>query len=208
MGLYKKLQLIYNNSIRNLLPKKDRTLAGVDVHDTPLFDLNADNPNYKIGLILSIYDHVSADDIVEIVGFGRGVTTTHIFRAGATEVIGYEGAKNMLEKGVETVKRNCEDIPSLTVNHAIVGDPVDVYGDFSNAKIIPPSQLSTANVLILDCEGAEISILSNLSNYPETIVCESHPAEGAPAEKIIELLENRYEVSTRSHKPERDAKKS
>ncbi len=207
MRLYNKLQFAYNNTIRDILPKKNRTLAEVDVHDTPLFDLHANNPRYKIGLILSIYDHVSVGDTVEIVGFGRGVTTTHIFRAGATRVIGYEGASNMIEKGIETVKRNCEDISSLTVNHSIIGDPVDVYGDFSDAKVISPSKISTADVLVLDCEGAEMSILSDIGTYPEKIICESHPTKGAPSGEIIELLKNRYNVSTRSHKLDRNAKK-
>jgi hypothetical protein len=113
----------------------------------------------------------------------------------------------MIKKGVDTVKRNYEDIPSLTVKHSIVGDPVDVYGDFSDAAIIPPSELADSDTLVLDCEGAESSILFNLGNYPETVICETHPTKGAPAEKIVELLEEQYVVSTRSHKPRRDAKR-
>jgi hypothetical protein len=61
--------------------QKNRKLAEVTVRDTPLFDLHADNHRYKIGLILALYDYVSLGDEVEIVGFGRGVTTTHIFWA-------------------------------------------------------------------------------------------------------------------------------
>jgi hypothetical protein len=206
MDIYRKVQKVYNNSIRDSLPKKNRSLAGVHVRDTPLFDLHADNPRYKIGLILALYDYVSPGDQVEIVGFGRGVTTTHMFWAGASQVIGYEGAMSMIEKGVETVKRNCVTTPSLTVKHSIVGDPIDVYGNFSDAKIISPSELADSDILVLDCEGAEKSILTDLGNHPETVICETHPTKGAPAEKIVELLEDQYVVSTRSHKPQRDAK--
>lgn len=207
MDLYRRIQAIYNRTIRESLSKKCRTLSDVEVQDTPLFDLHADNPMYKIGLVLSIYDYVSTGDQVEIIGFGRGVTTTHIFRAGATKVIGYDGALNMIKKGVDTVKRNVDEIPSLRVKHSIIGDPIDVYGDFSDAKVISPSELSAADVLVLDCEGAEKSILSELGTYPSTIICESHPTKGAPAEEIVKILDDHYEVTLRSHKAKPDAKK-
>jgi hypothetical protein len=42
----------------------------------------------------------------------------------------------MIEKAVDTVKRNVEDISSLKIKHSIIGDSIDVYGNFSDAKII------------------------------------------------------------------------
>lgn len=206
MSVYQWVQKTYNNTIRESLPHKDRTLAEVKVRDTPLFDLTADNPLYKIGLILAIYDNVSPDDQVEIVGFGRGVTTTHILYAGASHVVGYEGAQHMIEKGIDTVERNFGESSPIEVQHAIVGDPVDVYGDHSDATVVPPSDLSSADILVLDCEGAEISILSNLGDYPKTVICESHPTKGAPSSEIVDLLDDQYTVTTRSHKPKRNAK--
>lgn len=204
--MYNLIQKVYNRTIREYLPNKSRILANVDVHDTPLLDLTANNPLYKIGLILSIYDYISDGDYVEVVGFGRGVTSTHIFWAGASSVKGYEAASNMIEKGIDTVDRNYGTLHELDVMHAVVGDPIDVYGDFSTADIISPSELSDADVLVLDCEGAELSILSNLGTYPKTIICESHPVKGASAEKIIEILSEQYDITIRSHKPARDAK--
>lgn len=206
MPVYRWIQQIYNSTIRLYLPNKSRTLTRVDVKDTPLFDRSADNPEYKIGLILALYDNISTNDHVDIVGFGRGVTTTHCLYAGASHVIGYEGAVNMIRKGTDTVERNFGDTSSIDVRHAIVGEPIDVYGDSSDAAIISPSDLSDADALVLDCEGAEISILSELGSLPETIICESHPKKGAPAEEIVDLLNDEYTVTTRSHKPEQDAK--
>ena len=206
MNVYHKIQQLYNSTVRDLLPEKNRKLTGVNVQDTPLFDIYADNPTYKIGLILAIYDYVSEGDSVEIVGFGRGVTTTHIFQAGASQVVGYEGAPKMIKKGVDTVKQNIGEINSMRIKHAIVGDPIDVYGDFSDAKTIPPAELAMGDILVLDCEGAEISILSNLGNYPDTVICESHPTKGSPSHKVSELLEENYVVSTRSQKPAPDTK--
>jgi hypothetical protein len=189
-----------------MLPTKDRTLAGVTLDDAPLFDLTVERPLYKIGLILSIYDHVSDSDHVEIVGFGRGVSTTHILRAGAGTVTGYEGAANMITKGKKTVARNYDGTPSLDVRHAVVGESIDVYGDQSNAQSVHPSELSDADVLVLDCEGAEISILENLGTNPQTILCESHPSKEAPVSKITSAMGDRYTTTVRKQKPRTDAK--
>lgn len=206
MGIYREVQSLYNSTIRDKLPTKSRTLAGVTLDDAPLFDLNVKRPWYKIGLIMAIYDHVSEGDHVEIVGFGRGVSTTHILRAGAETVTGYEGAANMIEKGRRTVEQNYDGEPSLRVRHAVVGDPIDVYGDQSTAKRVSPSELSMGDTLVLDCEGAEKSILENLGTDPQTILCESHPSKGAPVSKITSILEDRYSTTVRKQKPKVDAK--
>lgn len=206
MDVYTAVQSLYNSTIRDMLPTKDRTLAGVTLDDAPLFDLTVERPLYKIGLIMSIYDHVSDGDHIEIVGFGRGVSTTHILRAGAGTVTGYEGAANMITKGKKTVARNYDGTPSLDVRHAVVGESIDVYGDQSNAQSVHPSELSDADVLVLDCEGAEISILENLGTNPQTILCESHPSKEAPVSKITSAMGDRYTTTVRKQKPRTDAK--
>lgn len=206
MDIYRGVQSLYNSTIRDKLPTKSRTLAGVTLDDAPLFDLNVERPLYKIGLIMAIYDYVSDGDHVEIVGFGRGVSTTHILRAGAETVTGYEGAVNMIEKGKRTVEQNYDGESSLRVRHAVVGDPIDVYGDQSSAQRVSPSELSAGDVLVLDCEGAEKSILENLGTDPQTILCESHPSKGAPVSKITSILDGRYSTTVRKQKPRVDAK--
>ena len=149
---------------------------------------------------------MSDGDRVEIVGFGRGVSTTHILRAGAGTVTGYEGAANMISKGKKTVERNYDGTPSLDVRHAVVGESIDVYGDHSNAQSVHPSKLSDADVLVLDCEGAEISIVDNLGTQPQTILCESHPSKGAPVSKITSAMGDRYTTTVRKQKPRTDSK--
>lgn len=206
MDVYRVVQSLYNSTIRHRLPKKSRSLAGVTLDDAPLFDLTVERPLYKIGLVMSIYDHVSDGDHVEIVGFGRGVSTTHILRAGAGSVTGYEGAANMITKGKKTVARNYDGTPSLDVRHAVVGESIDVYGDQSNAQSVHPSELSDADVLVLDCEGAEKSILEHLGTNPETILCESHPSKGTRVSTITSILDDRYTTTVRKQKPRKDAK--
>lgn len=206
MNIYQVVQTLYNSTIRDKLPTKNRSLAGVTLDDAPLFDLTVERSLYKIGLIMSIYDHVSDGDHVEIVGFGRGVSSTHILRAGAGTVTGYEGAANMITKGKKTVTQNYDGNPSLDVRHAVVGESIDVYGDQSNAQNIHPSELSDADILVLDCEGAEKSILENLGTKPETILCESHPSKGTPASTILNVLNNQYTTTVRKQQPRKDAK--
>jgi len=201
MGIHETVQKIYNNTIRGQLPKKNRTLADVTVHDTPLFDLSADNPRYKIGFLMAIHDNISEGDTVDVIGFGRGVSTVHILRSGAIEVNAYEAASNMITIGIDTLKRNVDsNAAKVEVKNAVVGEPVDVYGDYSDADLVSPSELSKADVLVLDCEGAETDILSNLEAYPKTIICETHPTKGAPPETIVDILHDKYEISIRDHK--------
>lgn len=206
MDVYTAVQSLYNSTIRDKLPKKSRTLAGVTLDDAPLFDLTVERPLYKIGLIISIYEYVSDGDHVKIVGFGRGVSTTHILRAGAGSVTGYEGATNMITKGKKTVARNYDGTPSIDVRHAIVGESIDVYGDQTNAQSVHPSELSDADVLVLDCEGAEISILEDLRTNPQTILCESHPSKEAPVSRITSAIGDQYTTTVRKQKPRTDAK--
>jgi len=201
MRLYETVRGIYNNTIRKSLPEKKRTLAGVTVHDTPLFDLSADNPRYKIGFLMAIHDNISEGDTVDIIGFGRGVSTVHILRAGAKKVNAYEAASDMITLGTDTLKRNVDsNTGKVEIRNAVVGEPVDVYGDYSDADFVSPGELSKSDVLVLDCEGAETDILSNLGTHPNTIICETHPTKGAPPEAIVDILEDEYETSIRKHK--------
>lgn len=150
---------------------------------------------------MAIHDNVSEGDTVDLIGFGRGVSTVHILRLGAAEVNAYEAASNMITIGTDTLKRNVDsNSAKVKIKNAVVGEPVDVYGDYSDADFVSPNELSGANVLILDCEGTETDILSNLGTYPKTIICETHPTKGAPSETIVNILDDKYKISIREHK--------
>ena len=49
----------------------------------------------------------------------------------------------------------------LTVNHAIVGEAISVYGAPEDLapRVVTPADLPECDVLALDCEGAEILLL-------------------------------------------------
>lgn len=205
--IYAVLQRVYDATIRDWLPVKNRTLNGVKVRDTPILDRTADRPNYKEGLISAIHDNVSEGDTVEIVGFGRGVSTVHILQAGASKVIAHEAAKEMIKKGIQTLENNEVKSKRVTVRHSVIGEPVDIYGVFDEAEVISPEKLTDADVLVLDCEGSEISILDDLGTWPDTIICETHPGEkGAPTEDVTSLLE-RYDIEIRDYVQYKDSDK-
>ncbi|MDL0136571.1 hypothetical protein PNP85_13175, partial [Halobacterium salinarum] len=185
---YKILQEVYNNTIRSHLPIKYRLLAGVAVPDAPLLDFTADKREYKKGLMSAIVDGLEEGNRVDLVGFGRGVSTVRAFDAGAEHVTAYEAAEEMISLACKTVDVNRPFDPQLSVEQAIVGDPIEVYGDDSNASVQKPENLSDADVLILDCEGSELSIIDDLGSYPRTIICETHPERGVPTDEVLDVI--------------------
>jgi len=192
---HKILQIIYDNTIRSYLPTKYRLLAGVAVRDAPLLDFTADNKEYKQGLMSAIGEGIDHGDRVDLIGFGRGVSTVRAFDAGAEHVTAYEAAEEMISLGRETVEVNRPFNSQLTIEQAIVGDPIEVYGDDSNANTQAPENLSHADVLILDCEGSELSIIDELGTYPDTIICETHPERGVPTNKVLSVIPSRYSIN-------------
>lgn len=195
------IRKFYDATIRDHLPRKYRVLGGVAVYDASILDITSTKSYYKEGLLDAITEYVDNDDHVELVGFGRGVTTVYALSAGAAEVTAYEGAQEMIQIGKHTVRVNRTGNGELTVKHSIVGDGIDIYGDGKQADQIPPSKLSNADVLILDCEGAEQSILASLGHWPETIICETHPEKGVPTDATVAQLPDSYRVEAREYEP-------
>lgn len=198
---YHLLQWFYNWTVRPYLPKTWAIYGGVTVRNARLFDLEARDPDYKRGLIEAIREHSGNRD-VELVGLGRGVSTVHALQAGATRVTAYEASSNMIDEARTTLGVNKCDQSRLTIRHALVGQEVNVFGTVGEADRISPSELSAADVLVLDVEGAEIGILDGLGMWPETVIVETHPALGAPTEAVLDRLESLYaDVEAREHKP-------
>ncbi|MFB6215356.1 MAG: NAD(+)/NADH kinase, partial [Candidatus Aenigmatarchaeota archaeon] len=47
----------------------------------------------------------------------------------------------------------------ITIEHAIVGRSVSLFSDAGDASVLPGSAVPECDVLVLDCEGAELDIL-------------------------------------------------
>ena len=199
---------LYRSTIRRLLPTVGPVLySGIPIAMSrkwgdltiPKFMapyMGYDIPEYEATLIHAIQSNVRCGDKVVVVGGGEGVTVTVAAKAvGDTgSVICYEGGESYVNSVNRTTKINGV-AERVTVNHAIVGERVYVYGDHEAgkpSKLLSPDELPDCDVLELDCEGAEIVILENMKISPRTILVETHGVHGAPAEAVRRILEARH----------------
>lgn len=151
-----------------------------------------DIPDYEKTLIDALRAQVRVGDRVIIVGGGEGVTAVVAAKAvGETgSVVCFEGSSWNVRKVQATAARN-KVARRLRVEHAIVGEAIAVYGaaDQLSAVVVSPAELPECDILELDCEGAEILILRNMTIRPRVIAVETHGVYGAPTEMVKELLE-------------------
>lgn len=201
------VQQLYNRVLRQRLPRKFAVYAGVPARGARLLDSTDHFPNYKPGLLSAIDEYVEDGDHVELVGFGRGVSTVKFVEAGAGHVTAHEASREMIEIGRETLEVNGVPNDAVTIEHTLVGKDVDVYGDSTGATVVSPSELSNADILVLDCEGAEEEILENLGTLPETMIVETHPECGVPHEATTTQLVDDYDLDLRRYSPEREVEK-
>ena len=83
----------------------------------------------------------------------------------------------------------------MKIYHAIIEKPVYLLGDLGDPPLIPTRDFSECDVLVMDCEGAEIPILQNLQISPRLIIVEAHPLLNSPKEEVIKLLDKLgYEI--------------
>lgn len=193
---------LLRDAIHRYLPNKYRIAAGVWVKDRALLDLTTDDPDYKAGLIDAIHECVDDGDRVELVGLGRGVSTINCLRAGADTVVAYEASAEMIDVARETLRTNYYDGGTVDIRHALVGDSVCVYGAFDDAEMVPPADLGVCDVLIMDCEGAEESIVAGLDRWPRHTIIETHPERGVPTEAILEEIPAEMDVYVFEYEPE------
>lgn len=171
---------------------------GVAVRSAHLPWENSSQPYYESALVDGIESCVHQGDNVVIVGGGYGVTAVRAARRVGKEgtVIVFEGSSAQVHKTRETARLNGSD-DIIEVNHRIVGPAKSVYGNDDEKKIkrVQPKDLPKCDVLELDCEGAEIEILNNLSQRPRAILVETHGVYDAPTSQVRAILEKKlYEI--------------
>jgi hypothetical protein len=157
----------------------------------------ADQPDYEAKLVAGLSETIRSGDSVVVVGGGLGVTAVvAALRTGPSGTVQcFEASKKYVGLAQQTAARN--RVTNVSVHHAIVAKSIRVYGSGNDLGIIlPPSQLPPCNVLELDCEGAEVDILREMTIQPRVIVVETHGLYGAPTDLVASLLEKRgYVVS-------------
>lgn len=195
--LIRAIRKTWDQSMRPYLPNATANYNGVSVpgaakrFDTFLPWYTCDRPQYEASLIRAIRQHVNRGDDAIIVGGGWGVSA--VVAAIETDGIGsvtvYEGAASAFENVRRTVKAN--GVTTLVdVKHATVGKTVELAGSAGMACAISPDALRACDVLVLDCEGAELSILRNMTINPRRIIVESHGLYGSSSVELRSVLES------------------
>lgn len=185
------IRRLYNRTLRKVvlrvLPRKIASFGGVPVRWQALTDLT-DHYDYKPVMRSLIHQTVGPGYRVIDIAAGRGVFSTIAARYGA-RVTAYEGASNMIDIAEETLRLNHVE-NRVEIVHAIVSNSVELFGPSEGAEIIGPDELPNADLLILDCEGAEEEIVRGLSAKIDNIVLESHPEHGVDTATARRALES------------------
>lgn len=165
---------------------------GIAVRNCRLPDPNDVEEDYEDVLITFVRNAVDSGDSVIVVGGGLGVSTVVAAKncGPEGEVTAFEGSRHRYQIGQETMVLNKVE-EQTTVKHAIVGTGKNLFADSQGAGHVEPIELPECDVLVMDCEGTEAKILSELKITPRKIVVESHGVMGSPPTKIRSELHDR-----------------
>lgn len=149
-----------------------------------------DRPRYESALVHYMHLYVQQGDRVVIIGGGWGATAvTAAKRVGASgQVTVYEAAREYAAHVRRAVEINGVT-DHVCVEHATVGPAVAVRGSSEHGRSLPTDALPECDVLEIDCEGAELEILSHLDWRPRMILVEAHGIFGAPTRVVRSKLE-------------------
>lgn len=182
----------YDRTVRRVLPSKFANLNGVAVRTRKLFDFRDNDPEYKENLVKPLRDLVVPGDEVVIVGGGEGVASVVAARRvqPTGHVTTFEAAREFVDVTRESIRLNRADDVSDVV-HGLVGSGIDVWGAIDGAEEIAPEDLPSADVLVIDAEGAELGILEScpIEQKFEHVIVETHDKFDSPPEAVRPLLD-------------------
>ena len=78
---------------------------------------------------------------------------------------------------------------NIELVESAVGNPNDVWS--ADFDVVSPKHLPDHDLLIMDCESSEVSIIRNLKSRPNVILSEVHDQKGASVEEFHSLLRNK-----------------
>ena len=190
-GIFKILAKCFNIPTRKIA-----VFNGVAVRGAGLYSKTDVFSDHEAELITAIRNHVKNGEKVMVIGGGSGASTVVVAHQvgllGSVE--SYEANKNSLARVKETISLNKVD-DRVQVHHAIVEKPVYLLGEIGNPPLLPAKDFPECDALVMDCEGAELSILQNITIRPRLIIVETHPSLNSSKDDAIKLLENmEYEV--------------
>jgi hypothetical protein len=181
---------------------RTRVLNGVAVPSVDPEEERDYYPGHERDALRSLRRLVRRGDSVVVVGGGWGTSAVVAARMTHFEgdVTAFEPSSEMLETIERTLTVNhVSDV--VSVEHAAIGpvpDSNEQYFGPADGEQRPPSAVPECDVLELDCEGAEVDVLSELDFTPRVIVVEVHPHLGSPVEAVeTELAERGYDIVER-----------
>jgi hypothetical protein len=155
-----------------------------------------DQPGFKDCTGALLRSHVSNGDRICVIGGGWGVAAVIAAKeageSGQVYVYEPEDTQYLRTKSASDFNRTRAPV---NTEHAYVGPLGDVDGGEVNARNIDPSDLPEHDLLQLDCEGAEASIIRNIESNPIKIIVETHGFRGTPtSETKAALREKGYTI--------------
>ena len=171
-----KQSYIYDGEyVRYPIPRRTGLFNGVAVKNIAFFEPTIQDVQYEDLLLDAIRDSIHRGDSVLIIGGGKGVSTVVAGRHA-----GHEGEVRTIEAAEEAaalcretaVLNGCRD--RVRVCHGFVGRRIQLRGHMGEASHIEPSELPNCDVLVIDCDGAEIDILRGMTITPEICIVEHH----------------------------------
>jgi hypothetical protein len=159
-------------------------------HWTP--DHMEDRADYEYALLSGLSRATRAGDKVVVVGGGLGVTSAHAASlvGPSGRVVCYEGSPHLAPNVTATATLNGV-AGRVKVECAIVGAAIGVYRNRGEVlpPILPATDLPACDVLELDCEGAELTILRDMRIRPRVALVETHGMLGASSHEVRAALE-------------------
>jgi hypothetical protein len=147
-------------------------------------------PKYEEPLVNAIEAFVLEGDTVVEIGGGWGVgTVTAARNAGNTGFVHcYEATKFNVDCVRETVEFNGMT-ERVALHHGIVGPGISLVGNRGDPMDVSPTDIPECDVLVLDCEGAELAILTEMTVHPRVVIVETHGHRGSPTAEVREIAE-------------------
>lgn len=200
------LRHVYDRLLRHRLPRTIGVYNGVVTRKYHLLDLTKTDhePEYKETLVSRARSITNEGDTVVEIGSGYGVCTVWLAKevGNEGEVCTYEAGDDQVAVTREALELNSEilgaDLTARTsVNHALVVSGNVVYGPISDARRLDVEDLPDCDVVVTDCEGAELPILRDIEIRPRAFVIETHPNFGAKTRDVEAVLsEYGYQCET------------
>lgn len=142
------------------------------------FERHSINSNFEAGVYLSHLRVTKPNDRILAIGLGSGTTLIPMVKLMNNLQGGFYRCIEASESQINIAKKNIElnniDISKFEIVNAFAGS--EVYGSYgeSSKKNIDINNYDF-DVLEMDCEGSELSILQSLTKRPRNIIVELHP---------------------------------